>query len=111
MVAVAEYVRPVCGAPGAARNGDHDDGSLTSLPPMEHIMRRIGRSLLLVAVVGSAIPGGALAQRGAAGLPDSVKERRWALENELASLAIIDRKVMIPMRDGIRIPADIYRPK
>ena len=33
------------------------------------------------------------------------------MENELASLAIIERKVMIPMRDGIRIAADIYRPK
>ncbi len=44
-------------------------------------------------------------------LTDAAKEARRATEKELESLAIIDRKVMIPMRDGIRIPADIYRPK
>jgi putative CocE/NonD family hydrolase len=37
--------------------------------------------------------------------------RRWALENELQSLAIVDRKVMMPMRDGVRLATDIYRPK
>jgi len=37
--------------------------------------------------------------------------RRQALEQELESVAIIDRKVMIPMRDGKRMAADIYRPK
>jgi len=74
-------------------------------------MRRIVSSLLLVALPGSAGITPALAQRDGGGLADSVKATRWALENELASLAVIDRKVMIPMRDGIRIPADIYRPK
>jgi len=44
-------------------------------------------------------------------MTDSVKAQRWATENELQSLAVVDRKVMITMRDGIRIPADIYRPK
>jgi len=63
---------------------------------------------MLVLLVSVATSGAA--QR-AVGLPDSVKARRWALENELEGLAVIDRKVMIPMRDGIRIPADIYRPK
>src|SRR4051812_5371389 len=74
-------------------------------------MRRIVRSLLLIAAIESAVGTPGFAQRGGTGLPDSVKALRWALENELASLAIVDRKVMIPMRDGIRIPADIYRPK
>ncbi len=37
--------------------------------------------------------------------------RRQALEQELESIAVIDRKVMIPMRDGNRMAADIYRPK
>src|SRR3954451_4962239 len=32
-------------------------------------------------------------------------------EKELESIAVIDRKVMVPMRDGKRIQADIYRPK
>ena len=37
--------------------------------------------------------------------------RRNQTETELESVAIIDRKVMIPMRDGKRMQADIYRPK
>ena len=36
---------------------------------------------------------------------------RKATETELESVAIIDRKVMIPMRDGKRLQADIYRPR
>lgn len=37
--------------------------------------------------------------------------RRNALEKELQSVAIIERKVMVPMSDGKRMAADIYRPK
>jgi hypothetical protein len=37
--------------------------------------------------------------------------RRNAIEKELESIAIIDRKLMIPMRDGKRMAADVYRPK
>ncbi|HEX3660131.1 MAG TPA: CocE/NonD family hydrolase [Acidobacteriaceae bacterium] len=37
--------------------------------------------------------------------------RRNAIEKELESVAIIDRKVMVPMSDGKRMQADIYRPK
>src|SRR5580692_6335953 len=37
--------------------------------------------------------------------------RRNTTEKELESIAIIERKVMVPMRDGKRMQADIYRPK
>src|SRR6202453_3602053 len=37
--------------------------------------------------------------------------KRNATESELESIAIIERKVMVPMRDGKRMQADIYRPK
>jgi len=37
--------------------------------------------------------------------------RRNATEKELESIAIIDRKLMIPMRDGKHMAADVYRPK
>ena len=37
--------------------------------------------------------------------------RRNAIEKELESIAIIERKVMVRMRDGKRMQADIYRPK
>ena len=30
---------------------------------------------------------------------------------KLNEIAIIDQKVMMPMRDGIRLSTDIYRPK
>src|SRR5580658_9165673 len=44
--------------------------------------------------------------------PDAaVIARRNATETELESIAIIERKVMVPMRDGKRMQADIYRPK
>ncbi|HEY2065853.1 MAG TPA: CocE/NonD family hydrolase [Gemmatimonadaceae bacterium] len=37
--------------------------------------------------------------------------RRDSLERELEKIAVIDRKLMIPMRDGTRIQFDVYRPK
>ena len=39
------------------------------------------------------------------------RDRRHAIEAELQSLAFVERKVMVPMRDGVRMQADIYRPK
>ena len=30
---------------------------------------------------------------------------------QLEEIAIVDQKVMMPMRDGIRLATDIYRPK
>jgi len=70
-------------------------------------MRRI---ILPTLALLLAIPATSRAQaRGP--LSDSAKAVRWAIENELQSLAVVDRKVMIKMRDGVRIPADIYHPK
>jgi uncharacterized protein len=37
--------------------------------------------------------------------------KRNSIEKELESIAIIERKLMIPMRDGKRMAADVYRPK
>src|SRR5262245_10547709 len=37
--------------------------------------------------------------------------RRNAIEKELQSVAIVERKLMIPMSDGTRIATDVYRPK
>src|SRR5262249_11148109 len=39
------------------------------------------------------------------------KQHRWDLENELQSIAVVDRKVMLPMPDGVRLATDVYRPK
>jgi len=37
--------------------------------------------------------------------------KRFQIEKELNEIAVVDRKVMVPMRDGKRMAADIYRPK
>lgn len=73
-------------------------------------MYKTVRHLTHAASVVIAFSSPAAAQPGGP-MTDSARARRWAIENELASLAIIERKVMIPMRDGVRIPADTYRPK
>jgi putative CocE/NonD family hydrolase len=52
----------------------------------------------------------ALAQSGDSSTQAQIAKNN-AIENELESVAIIDRKVMIPMSDGKRMAADIYRPK
>ena len=37
--------------------------------------------------------------------------RRDSLERELQKIAVIDRKLMVPMRDGAKMQFDVYRPK
>ena len=64
------------------------------------------KALLSLLLLVSAAP----AQRGGTRDPQVVAARN-ATEKELASLAIIERKVMVPMRDGKRMATDIYRPK
>jgi putative CocE/NonD family hydrolase len=51
-----------------------------------------------------------LAQRGGTLTPEQ-QQARWDAEKELESLAVIDRKVMMPMRDGVRLATDVYRPR
>ena len=46
-----------------------------------------------------------------AGLSPEQTAQRWDREKELQSLAVVERKVMMPMRDGMRLATDIYRPK
>jgi uncharacterized protein len=60
----------------------------------------------------SAIAAG-LSAAGAQAKPQDaeVVERRNAVETELESIAVVEHKVMVPMRDGKRMQADIYRPK
>jgi putative CocE/NonD family hydrolase len=59
--------------------------------------------LLLHGIASQAQPGAPLSPQAAAA--------RVAAEKELQSIAIVDRKVMVPMRDGKRMATDIYRPK
>ena len=63
---------------------------------------------VLVAFAAFVIPYAPAQQRNA---ESQLAITRNAREKELESIAIIERKVMVPMRDGKRMAADIYRPK
>jgi hypothetical protein len=65
--------------------------------------------LLLAGIAGAA--GITPAQQRPSSLDDATVAKRNATEQELESIAIIDRKVMVAMRDGKRMATDIYRPK
>ncbi|MBI2071756.1 MAG: CocE/NonD family hydrolase [Gemmatimonadetes bacterium] len=67
-------------------------------------------SVCVAAALAAAAPA-APAQGRAGGLSPEQVQQRWDLEHQLASLAVIERKIMVPMRDGKRMAADIYRPK
>ena len=75
-------------------------------------MRRVAKFVCL-AVLSSGIFAGSTPSALAQGrTPDAAAiAKRNATEKELESIAIIERKVMVPMRDGKRMQADIYRPK
>jgi len=73
-------------------------------------MSKILRQLVLGAAALAVLGPTARAQRGA-GLTAEQRQQRWDLEHELESVAVIERKVMVPMRDGTRMAADIYYPK
>ena len=70
---------------------------------------RPARRLLLAFTVAMAAGAALAAQRG--GLPPDQVAQRLAAERELHEIAVVDRKVMMPMRDGVRLATDIYRPK
>ena len=65
--------------------------------------------LLSAAVVVVLIPH-AFGQPQPTSTPEMIA-RRNAIEAELQSIAVVERKVMVPMRDGKRMQADVYRPK
>jgi putative CocE/NonD family hydrolase len=68
--------------------------------------------MLRAAAVGLSltIPGAATAQP-AAQRDTALVARRDSLEQELQRIAVVELKLMIPMRDGVRMQFDVYRPK
>ena len=68
-------------------------------------------ALVVISVAALIPPTPAVHSQGRGAVTPEVIARRKAIEEELQSIAIVDRKLMIPMRDGVRIAADIYRPK
>ena len=57
-----------------------------------------------------SIPDHTVQSQGRGALTPEVIARRNSIEKELQSIAIVERKLMIPMRDGKRMAADVYRP-
>jgi len=64
----------------------------------------LGAVLLIVSV------SNILSQNRQAPDPELIAKRNQ-IEKELEDIAVVDRKVMVPMRDGKRMAADVYRPK
>ena len=62
-------------------------------------------------VVFLAIPSLLAAQPRRAPLTEEQIAERHELENELQDIAVVERKVMVPMRDGVRLATDVYRPR
>ena len=71
---------------------------------------KVGVPVLVVAGFIASIGPGTRAQQRA-GMTAEVRAARDATEKELEGIAIIERKLMVPMRDGKRKATDVYRPK
>src|SRR2546430_1548570 len=67
-------------------------------------------AMALAAILFSKQHQPVAAQQRAGLTPEQIAQRNQR-EQELESVAIVERKLMIPMRDGKRMAADVYRPK
>ena len=72
--------------------------------------RKIFWILILAGAGFAAVIQGASGQGRGDATPEQIARRR-AIEKELQSIAVIERKLMVPMRDGKRMATDVYRPK
>ena len=74
-------------------------------------MRKNIYLILLFAVAGLIAATAIASGQGRSGASPELIARRNSIEKELQSVAIIERKLMVQMRDGKRMAADVYRPK
>ena len=74
------------------------------------IFKPIPRFTFVLVALFVGAPGLLVAQRRAPLTPEQ-KAQRAELEEELQEIAVVERKVMVPMRDGVRLATDIYRPR
>jgi putative CocE/NonD family hydrolase len=66
---------------------------------------------LLVVVTGLAGAVQIISGQGRGSANPELIAQRQATEKELQSVAIVERRLMAPMRDGKRMATDVYRPK
>jgi len=71
---------------------------------------RIRFSIIIAILLTVGLAAILVAQQRGAMTPEQA-QRRLDIEKELQSIAIVDRKVMMPMRDGVRLATDVYRPR
>jgi hypothetical protein len=71
---------------------------------------KVGVSVLVAAGFVACLVSGGRAQQRPAPSKELIAARN-ATEKELADLAIVERKLMVPMRDGKRMATDVYRPR
>src|SRR5688572_31616618 len=69
--------------------------------------RRLALGLLALTLSGA----GAVAAQGRPPRDTVLAARRDSLERELQRIAVVERKLMVPMRDGVKMQFDVYRPK
>ena len=74
-------------------------------------MKISARHLVPGALAALVVFSGVLHAQQQTGLTAAEKQHRWDMESELQSIAVVERKVMLPMPDGVRLATDIYRPK
>ena len=74
------------------------------------ILELIPRFTFVLVALFVGAPGLLVAQRRLPLTPEQ-KAQRAELEEELQEIAVVERKVMVPMRDGVRLATDIYRPR
>jgi len=72
------------------------------------LMLTVALAVLSVTLLGT--PPTAYLQQRPGLTPEQIASRNKT-EQELQSIAIVERKLMIPMRDGKRMATDVYRPK
>ena len=76
--------------------------------PLARVVARhaVAAALVVAAVV---VPSALPAQPAP---PDTaLVAQRWQTERELQEAAVVERKIMLPMRDGVHLATDVYRPK
>ena len=67
--------------------------------------------LLILSLTGLVVSVQNAPSQGRSGANQDLIAQRNANEKDLESVAIIERKLMVPMRDGKRMATDVYRPK
>jgi hypothetical protein len=97
--------------PNKKRLAQHDARERIFSPGESPMRNKLVWSLLLVVIGCVTVWQNAVGQQRGGAMTPEMRERRNAVEAELQSIAVVERKLMIPMRDGKRMAADLYRPK